>query len=96
MPKQKRDYQQEYANESKQRRKFRAQRNKARRYMIAKGAAKVGDGKDVGHKKAMSKGGKTTPGNLMMQSAAANRSFARTSTRKMKSETSKREKKRAK
>lgn len=96
MPSKKRDYQQEYANDSAERRKFRAQRNKARRMMIREGKVKVGDGKDVGHKRAMSKGGRTTPGNLMVQSAASNRSFARTSSGAMASETSRREKKKRK
>lgn len=95
MPK-KRNYQQEYANDSAERRKFRAQRNKARRHMIAAGKASVGDGKDVGHKRAMSKGGKTTPGNLVVQNASTNRSFSRTSSGAMKSETSKKEAKKRK
>lgn len=89
----KRDYQEEYANDSPARRKQRAQRNKARRIMEAKGAVKKGDGKDVGHKKAMSKGGTTTPGNLAVQSAASNRSFSRTKSGAMRSETSKKERK---
>ena len=61
--------------------------------MIREGKASVGDGKDVGHKLAMSRGGKTTPGNLVMQNAASNRSFSRNSDRSMKSEVSKRERK---
>lgn len=92
----KRDYKQEYANDSSKRRKNRAQRNKARRIMERKGLVKKGDGKDVGHKQAMSKGGKTTPSNLVVQSAGVNRSFSRNSSGKMKSETSKKEKKRGK
>lgn len=90
----KRDYKQEYANDSAKRKKNRAQRNKARRMMMEKGLVRKGDGKDVGHKRAMSKGGTTTSSNLMVQSAAANRSFSRTKSGKMKSETSKKEKKR--
>lgn len=90
----KRDYHQEYLNDSSTRRKQRAQRNKARRMMEARGLAHKGDGKDVGHLRAMSRGGTTVPSNLAMQSAAANRSFARKSSGAMLSETSKRERKR--
>ena len=71
----------------------RVERKKARRWMIAEGKAAVGDGKDVGHKKAISKGGKTTKGNIEMQSAAENRSFKRNSKGGMVSEKSLREKK---
>lgn len=90
----KRDYKQEYANDSTKRKKDRAQRNKARRIMMAKGVVKKGDGKDVGHKRAMSKGGKTTASNLMVQTAASNRSFSRTKSGSMKSETSRKERRR--
>lgn len=48
---------------------------------------------DVGHKKAISKGGKTTLGNLFVQSPGSNRSFARKANGAMKSEVSKRERK---
>jgi hypothetical protein len=61
--------------------------------MVAAGRAKKGDGKDVGHKTAMSKGGLSTMYNLQMQSKSANRSFSKTSSSKMKSEKSKRERK---
>jgi len=59
--------------------------------MEGKGLVKKGDGKDVGHKRAISKGGKTTLGNLFVQSASANRSFSRNKNGSMKSEKSKRE-----
>jgi len=61
--------------------------------MVAAGKAKKGDGKDVGHKTAMSKGGLSQMYNLQMQSKSANRSFSKTSSSKMKSEKSKRERK---
>lgn len=48
---------------------------------------------DVGHKKAISRGGKNGLANLFVQSASANRSFARNANGSMKSETSKRERK---
>ena len=58
--------------------------------MIKAGKAKKGDGKDVGHIKALSKGGLSVAYNLMMQSRSENRSFSRTSKGKLKSERSKR------
>lgn len=88
----KRNYKHEYAIETDQRKAARAQRNRARRLMEKEGKAHVGDHMDVGHKKAISKGGKNNLGNLEMQSPAANRSFDRWHNRKMKSEKSKREK----
>lgn len=48
---------------------------------------------DVGHKKAVSRGGKNTLSNLFVQKPSENRSFARTKSGAMKSETSKRERK---
>jgi hypothetical protein len=57
--------------------KKRAQRNKARRMMEAAGKVHKGDGKDVDHKTPLSKGGKTTMGNLAVKSASDNRSFSR-------------------
>lgn len=89
----KRDYKTEYekyAGETKAK-KARAQRNKARRIMTKAGKAHKGDGKDVGHVKAISKGGLSTVYNLQMQSKSKNRSFSKTSNSKMKSETSRRE-----
>lgn len=59
---------------------------------MAAGKASKGDGKDIGHKKAISKGGLSIMYNLQVQSKAKNRSFSKTSSSKMKSETSKREK----
>ena len=57
--------------------KKRAARNKARAMMMKKGLVHKGDGKDVDHKKPLSKGGKTTMGNLRVKTASANRSFKR-------------------
>ena len=89
----KRDYKTEYekyAGKPKAK-KDRAQRNKARAMMTKAGKAHKGDGKDVGHIKAMGKGGLSQMYNLQMQSQAENRSFAKTKKSKMKSERSKRE-----
>lgn len=88
----KRDYKRELAWEKKNkpnRVKHRAIRNKARRDL----GLKVGDPRDAGHKKALSKGGSGGLANLFKQNASANRSFSRNRDGSMKSETSKRERK---
>jgi hypothetical protein len=90
----KRDYKQEYASEDKTRRKQRSLRNQARAAMIKKGKARVGDGKDVGHKRALSRGGANTLANLAMQSRGSNRSFSRKSSGAMASEISRKERRR--
>jgi hypothetical protein len=74
-----RNYKQEYDNYqgTEASKKDRAQRNKARRMMEREGVVKKGDGKDVDHKKPLSKGGTTIMSNLKAKPAAANRSFKR-------------------
>jgi hypothetical protein len=81
-----RNYKQEYANYdgTEEVKKKRAQRNKARRMLEAKGVVHKGDGKDVDHKKPLSKGGKTVRSNLTVKSASANRSFARNADHSLK------------
>ena len=64
--------------------KARAQRNKARVMLEKEGKVTKGDGKDVDHKKALSKGGKTVRSNLHAVPASVNRSFARKSDHSMK------------
>ena len=91
----KRDYQAEKAWDHRnggKRIKDRAARNKARA-MVAKknGTDPKKLGGDVGHKKAISKGGKSVLANLFVQNPSANRSFARNKNGSMKSEKSKRE-----
>lgn len=86
-----RDYVQERKTESPQRKKARELRNQARAMEIKRGVAHVGDGKDIGHKKAIGRGGKTTLANIFVQDPTANRSFSRNSDGSMKSETSKKE-----
>lgn len=76
----KRDYKQEYAIESPQRRKFRSERNSARQTLMHMGLVHKGDGKDVDHKQPLSKGGANVRSNLRVRSAHANRSYARTSS----------------
>lgn len=56
--------------------------------MTKAGKAHKGDGLDVGHIKAIGKGGLSKMYNLQMQSKTANRSFSRKSNSKMKSERS--------
>lgn len=89
----KRDYKHEAAIETPARRRARAQRLRARRLMIKAGKAKRFDGKDVGHIKAISKGGTNKMSNLEMESPSANRSFKRNSKRQLVSETSTKERK---
>ena len=77
----KRNYAQEYANYdgTEMVKKKRAARNKARRMLEREGLVHKGDGKDVDHKKPLSKGGTTTRSNLKAVPASANRSYKRTS-----------------
>ena len=74
--------------------KDRAQRNAARSTVAKKSGVKATALKgDVGHKKAVSKGGQNGLANLFVQNPSANRSFSRNSDGSMKSETSKKERK---
>jgi hypothetical protein len=56
------------------------------------GKADAREGKDIAHVKALSKGGSNKDG-VRVQSASANRSFKRSSSGALVSETSKRERK---
>ena len=67
--------------------------NAARRAAIKAGKARVGDNTDVDHKKPLSKGGSNHASNLQVVSRSKNRSFARNSDSSLKSQTSKRERK---
>jgi len=91
----KRDYKRELQWEHKKkpnRVKDRAQRNGARAAVAKKKGVKATSLKgDVGHKTAVSRGGSNGLSNLFVQNAGANRSFARNKDGSMKSETSKRE-----
>jgi 5-methylcytosine-specific restriction endonuclease McrA len=53
--------------------KERAQRNRNRRVMERSGRVKKGDGKEVDHKRPMSKGGGNGRGNLRVVSRSVNR-----------------------
>ena len=90
----KRDYKRELDWEHKKkpnRVKDRAARNAARSAVKKKVGAAAIKGKDVGHKRAISKGGKNSLANLFVQNPGQNRSFSRTAKGAMKSERSKRE-----
>ena len=89
----KRNYKREAALETPARKAARAQRNRARRMLANEGKVHVGDGKDVGHKTAIGRGGKNSLSNLFVQDPHANRSFDRNSKHKMVSEISPSEKK---
>jgi len=77
----------------------RMERQRARRAVDKKGKdlngngkADMREGKDIAHKKALSKGGKNKDG-VTIQSPSKNRSFKRNSSHKLVSETSTRERK---
>lgn len=88
-----RNYKREYEtyHASEEQKKNRAARNKARRQAVRDGKAKKGDGKDVHHTTAISKGGAN--GKTKVVKASENRSFDRDSKRGMVSEVSPRERK---
>jgi hypothetical protein len=72
-----RNYKQEYAQKgqsSPKAIKQRAARVKARRAAIKAGKVSKGDGKDVGHKVPLSKGGSKSVKNTKVQSRRSNRS----------------------
>ena len=88
----KKEYEQYQGTEEQK--KNRAQRNKARRQAIRDGKAKKGDCTDVHNVKAMSKGGTNKDG-VKIVPASTNRSFDRDANKKLVSELSPRERKRA-
>jgi hypothetical protein len=94
----KRDYKRELEWEKRTtgegRQNDRVARNAARAAALESGAARVGDGKDVDHKRPISKGGSNSKDNLRVVSASSNRSFSRNKDGSLKSQTSKREAKR--
>ena len=87
-----RNYKREYRlyHSSETQKKRRAERNAARRKMEKAGKVRKGDGKDVAHKKPLSKGGSNSDG-LKVEPKSKNRSFRRGKKNQMLSETSRRE-----
>lgn len=73
--------------------KKRTEQNAARAKMVKAGKAHKGDGKDVDHKVPLSKGGSNDASNLRTVSAKENRSFSRNKDGSLKSQTSKKERK---
>lgn len=76
-----RKYKQEYqvSQASEKEKKNRAKRNTARRQAEAAGKVSKGDGKDIDHKRPLSKGGGNGKSNRRVVSASTNRSFKRKS-----------------
>jgi hypothetical protein len=91
----KRDYRKEVARYTSKPEvvKKRTQQNAARRELEKAGKVHKGDGKDVDHKTPLSKGGSTDKKNLRVVDSSTNRSFSRNKDGSLKSQTSKREKK---
>lgn len=73
--------------------KKRAMQNAARAQAMKEGLARKGDGKDVDHKRPLSKGGTNTRSNLRVVDSSSNRSFSRNADGSLKSQRSKRERK---
>jgi hypothetical protein len=92
----KRDYKRENElyNSRPEQIKARSERTTARRKANEDGLTRKGDGKDLDHKRPLSKGGSSSRSNLRAVSASSNRSFARNANGSLKSQTSKRERKR--
>lgn len=86
-----RDYTQERLTESAQRKEQRSERNKSRRIAEAYYGAAAIKGRDIDHKQALSKGGKSNISNLQPVKPSENRSFQRNAFGAMVSQTSKKE-----
>lgn len=78
-----RPYKKEYAQQvSRGEHPLRMERQKARRSMDSKGVDRTG--KDIDHKKPLSKGGTNSPSNLRLVKSSTNRSFKRNSDSSVK------------
>lgn len=91
----KRDYRREYDlyQGTSEQRKRRSERTVARNQANADGRTSKGDGKDLDHIKPLSKGGNSSKSNTRVVSKGSNRSFSRNANGSLKSQTSKRERK---
>jgi len=91
----KRDYKKENRlfNSKPSERKKRSERSVARVKANKAGITHKGDGKDLDHKRPLSKGGSSARSNLRVVSASSNRSFARNADGSLKSQTSRKERK---
>lgn len=92
----KRDYKREVAKYTSKPEvvKKREEQNKARRMMEKAGKVHKGDGKAVDHIKPLSKGGTSDKSNLRVVPERQNDSFSRNKDGSLKSQTSRRERKR--
>jgi len=74
----KRDYKKENAkyNSRPEQKKKRAKRNAARAKLEKEGRVKKGDGRDVDHKRPLSRGGSNSRSNLRVRAASSNRSHS--------------------
>jgi hypothetical protein len=78
-----RPYKKEYGQQvARAEHPLRMERQKARRAMDAKGVNRTG--KDIDHKKPLSKGGTNAASNLTLKTPSANRSFSRNSDHSVK------------
>lgn len=91
-----RDYRRENLeyNSKPSERKKRSERSVARVQANKAGITHKGDGMDLDHKVPLSKGGSSSKSNLRVVSASSNRSFSRNADSSIKSQTSKKERKR--
>ncbi len=90
-----RDYKTEYAkyHSSPEQRAARSERTVARNKANADGRTSKGDGTNLDHRVPLSKGGSSAKSNLRVVSEGQNKSFSRNKDGSMKSQTSKRERK---
>lgn len=72
-------------------RKNRSARTTARNQSNAEGRTHKGDGKDLDHKRPLSRGGSNSRSNTRVVDRSINRSFSRNADGSLKSQTSKRE-----
>ena len=91
----KRDYKRENElyNSKPEQRKNRSERTMARREANESGVTRKGDNTNLDHRVPLSKGGTSAKSNLRVVSESRNKSFSRNADGSMKSQTSKRERK---
>lgn len=91
----KRDYKKEYQkyHSKPEQIKNRSERTTTRRQTNAAGITHKGDGTNVDHIKPLSKGGTNSKANLRVVSESKNKSFSRNKDGSLKSQTSRRERK---
>ena len=91
----KRDYKRENElyNSKPEQRKNRSERTVARNQANADGRTSKGDSTNLDHRVPLSKGGTSAKSNLRVVSESRNKSFSRNADGSMKSQTSKRERK---